>query len=90
MRKEVRFLALLSGLRICVALNCGVGHRLGLDPQDPLLLWLWCRPAAAALIQPLAWESSYGAGVALKTTTTKRINYSIIKYLLNINSLPSI
>ena len=25
----------------------GVGHKCGLDP---LLLWLWCRPAAAALI----------------------------------------
>ena len=23
----VRFLALLSGLRICVAVSCGVGHR---------------------------------------------------------------
>ena len=30
-----------------------------------LLLCLWCRPAAVALIQPLAWESPYTAGVAL-------------------------
>ena len=24
--------------------------------KDLVLLWLWCRPAAVALIQPLAWE----------------------------------
>ena len=41
----------------------GVGCRCGLDPT---LLWLWCRPAAAVLIQPLAWELSYAAGVAVK------------------------
>ena len=34
--------------------------------KDPVLLWLWCRLAAAALIQPLAWEPPYGASVALK------------------------
>ena len=30
------------------------------------LLWLWRRLTAAALIQPLAWELPYAAGVALK------------------------
>jgi len=44
-------------------MSCGVGHRHGLDSS---LLWLWCRPAAATLIQPLAWELPYAAGVALK------------------------
>ena len=34
--------------------------------KDPVLLWLWCRPAAVALIRPLAWEPPYTAGVALK------------------------
>ena len=29
--------------------------------KDPVLLWLWRRPAATALIRPLAW-----AGAALK------------------------
>ena len=29
-------------------------------------LWLWCRPAAAALIWPLAWELPYATGAALK------------------------
>ena len=34
--------------------------------KDPALLWLWCRPAAVVLIRPLAWESPYAAGAALK------------------------
>ena len=34
--------------------------------SDPALLWLWCRPAAVAPIHPLAWESPYAAGAALK------------------------
>ena len=33
--------------------SCGVGHRHG---SDLAWLWLWRRPAAAALIGPLAWE----------------------------------
>ena len=43
MRTPVRSLALLSGLRTWRS----VGHRLG---SKPLLLWLWCRPVATALI----------------------------------------
>ena len=31
-----------------------------------MLLWLWCRPVAAALIRPLAWEFPSAIGVALK------------------------
>ena len=30
------------------------------------LLWLWRRPAAAALFRPLAWELPYAAGTAAK------------------------
>ena len=41
----------------------GVGHRCG---SDPVLLWLWCRPAAVAPVQPLAWEPPYAWGLALK------------------------
>ena len=44
-------------------MSYGVGHRCG---SDPVLLWLWCRPAAAAPIGPLAWELPHAAGVALK------------------------
>ena len=34
--------------------------------KDLALLWLWCRPATAALIPRLAWELPFAAGVALK------------------------
>ena len=51
-----------------VAVSCGVGRRLGLDPA---LLWLWCRLAAAAPIRPVAWEPPYAAGAALKKTKRK-------------------
>ena len=34
--------------------------------KDLALLWLWCRPAATILIQPLAWEPPYTAVAALK------------------------
>ena len=34
-------------------MGCGVGCRRG---SDPTFLWLWRRPAATALIGPLAWE----------------------------------
>ena len=45
-------------------MSCGVGRRHGLDP---LLLWLCCRPAAVAPIQPLACELPYASGAALKS-----------------------
>ena len=35
--------------------------------SDPGLLWLGCGPAAIAPIRPLAWESPYAAGMALKS-----------------------
>ena len=40
----------------------------------PVLLWLWFRPAAAALIWLVAWELPYAAPVALKKKKKKRIN----------------
>ena len=39
--------------------------------KDLMLLWLWCRPAAVAPIQPLAWEPPYAVGAALKRQKTK-------------------
>ena len=39
-----------------IAISCGVGCRCD---SDPVLLWLWRRPAATALIQPLAPELPY-------------------------------
>jgi len=47
----------------------GVGHTFGLDPA---LLWLWCRPASAALIGPLAWEPPCAAGAALEETKRQK------------------
>ena len=38
-----------------------------------MLPWLWYRPAAAALIQPLVWEIPHATGAALKKPKTKRI-----------------
>ena len=40
--------------------------------KDPALLWLWCRPAAATPIRPLAWELTYAASVALKNKKRKK------------------
>ena len=52
-------------------MSCGVGHRLG---SDPMLLWLWRRPATAP-IRPLAWEPPYAAKVALENSKkTKQTN----------------
>ena len=50
-------------------MSCGVGCRHG---WDPVLLWLWRRPAAMALIRPLAWEPPYAAGAALEKAKRKK------------------
>ena len=52
-------------------MSCGVGRRCSLNPEL-LWLWLWCRPAAAALIRPLAWEPPYAEGAALKRHIRKK------------------
>ena len=48
-------------------MSCGVGYRHGLDP-----VFLWRRPAAVALIRPLAWEPPYSMDAALKRQKTKK------------------
>ena len=70
MRLWVRYLASLSVLRIwcCCELWCRSQTRLG----DPVLLWLWHRPVATTLIQPIAWKPPYAMDVALKSKTSKR------------------
>ena len=40
--------------------------------SDAALLWLWYRLAAAALINPLAWEPLYFASGALKSKRKKK------------------
>ena len=59
-RMQVRSLASVvwgSG----IAMSCGVGRGHGLDP---MLLWLWCRPAAVALMRPpsLGTSMCHGCG----------------------------
>ena len=49
-------------------MTCGVGGKHGLDLA---LLWLWCRPAATALICPLAWELPHASGATLKRLKKK-------------------
>ena len=42
----------------------------GIDPRgglDPVLLWLWCRLAAVAPVQPLTWGRTCASGAALKS-----------------------
>ena len=51
------------------AVSYGVGHRCSSDPE---LLWLWCRPAAVALIQTLAWELPYATDAAIKRKKKER------------------
>ena len=62
-RMWVWYVALLGGLRIW---HCHRGN------SDLLLLWLWCRLAAAPPIQPLAWEFPCAAGSALKRKKKKK------------------
>ena len=46
-----------------IATSCSTGHRCS---SDPLLPWLWHRPAAAAPIQLLVQEFPYAAHMAVK------------------------
>ena len=64
-------MASLSWLRIqcCHDLWCRSHTRL-----RSWLLWLWCMPASVAPIWPLAWESPYAVGVALKSNNNNRNN----------------
>ena len=39
-----------------------------------MLLWLWSRLAATALVRPLAWELSYAASIALKKEKKNKKN----------------
>ena len=50
-------------------MSYGVGHRHGLDWA---LLLLWWRLTATALFRPLAWETPYAMGAALKGQKTKK------------------
>ena len=51
----------VSGVAVIYSVGCR-------GSSDPMLLWLWCRLAAIAPIQPLAWELPYAMDAALKNT----------------------
>ena len=70
-----------------VAVSCGVGRRRG---SDPMLVWLWCRLAATAPIQPLAWELAYAEGAALKRKKKERKRKRHVKICVACHSRPSI
>ena len=62
-------------------MNCGVGRRRSLDP---VLLWLWHRPVAAAPIRPLAWEPPYAAEAALemaKRQKKKKMIWNVLPFV---------
>ena len=61
-----------------------IGHRCSLNLA---LLCLWCRPAAVALIQPLALEFPYAAGVPIKVKKKECVNFN---KLLNLPVFPSV
>ena len=60
-------------------MSCGVGHTCGLDP---VLLWLWPRLAAVALIRALAWQPPYAGGAALKSQKKRSVAFWKILPLL--------
>ena len=66
---------------LVLPVNFGVGQR---HSSDPRLLWLWHRPAAAVLIQLLAWELPYTAGVALKSKKQTNKKTIFTKHCFNI------
>ena len=46
-----------------------------------MLLWLWHRPAAAALIRPLGWEPPHATGAILKNIYIHSYRESICVYM---------
>ena len=66
-------------------MSCGVGHRHG---SDLVWLWLWLRhrPAAVALIGPLAWEHPYVMSAALERK--KKKSYTTLFHLVPISVGP--
>ena len=55
--------------------------------KDLVLPWLWCRPAAAAPIRPLAWEPPYAAGAALKRQKKRKEKKLVIDNKLTLSKV---
>ena len=62
---------LIPGPTQCVKDLALLQTGIGCCSSDLALLWLWCRPAAEALIRLLAWELPDASGVALKKEKKK-------------------
>ena len=62
-RTQLGSLALLSGLKIRVAMICGVGFRHGLDPVSFGIRWQQPMPYSTPSL-----ETSYAIGAALKSS----------------------
>ena len=73
MRMQIQSLALLSepGIQSCYKVGCRCS-------SDPVSLWLWCRLAAVAAIQPPARELPYAAPAALESKTRKKNKIQIL------------
>ena len=66
----------------------GIGNTCGLDP---VLLWLWCRPAVAALIGPASLETSICHRYSPKKRKKKKKNFAFMVFngiRAEINSFP--
>ena len=61
-------------------MSCGVCRRQG---TDPTLLWQRNRLAAAAPIQPLAWELIHATGEALKSKNKKQKTKNQTKHVIS-------
>ena len=57
---------------------------------DPALLWLWCRLATAAPIQPLAWELPHAVAAALKKKAPKILSSRLKDILYNTRNIANI
>ena len=62
--KQIGLVSMRIQVRSLASVSCGIGLRLS---SDLVLMWLWCRLAAAALIRPLACELLYAVSAALKS-----------------------
>ena len=83
MRVKGPSLASLSELRILHCHELWCRSRSG---SDPMLLWLWCRLAAAAPIRSLAWEPPYATGAALKSKKAEKNDTKGKKLLFILNN----
>ena len=69
-----------------MAVSCGIDCRHGLDL---VVLRLWGRPVATALIGPQAWELPFAASVALKRKKKVVAKMALKPFLLLLSGNPT-